>query len=58
MPRLKVLSKLEDDNESMKFINDKIEEYESDRKQKEKEIAELKEDLTSLKENFFQVDKT
>ena len=58
MPRLKVLSKLEDDNESMKFINDKIEEYESDRKQKEKEMAELKEDLTSLKENFFQVDKT
>ena len=27
------------------------------RKQKEKEIAELKEDLVSLKETFFQVDK-
>ena len=49
---------LEDVNESIKFINEKFEEYEVDRKKKEKEIAELKEDLTSLKEKFFQVDKT
>ena len=32
--------------------------YEADQKEMEKEIAELKEDLTSLKEKFFQVDKT
>ena len=44
---------LEDVSESIKFINEKFEEYEADWKQKEKEIAELKEDLVSLKEKFF-----
>ena len=56
--RIKAAKQLEDVSESIKFINEKYEEYEADRKQKEKEIAELKEDLTSLKEKFFQVDKT
>ena len=45
-------------SESIKFINEKFEEYKADRKRKEKEIRELKEDLASLKEKFFQVDKT
>ena len=44
---MKGAKQLEDVSESIKFINEKIEEYEADRKQKEKEIAELKEDLTS-----------
>ena len=44
---------LEDFSESIKFINKKFEEYEADRKQKEKETAELKEDLASLKEKFI-----
>ena len=39
-------------SESSKFINEKFGEYEVDRKQKEKEIAELKEDLAALKETF------
>ena len=56
--QIKGAKQLEDVSESIKFINEKFEEYEADLKQKEKEIAELKEDLTSLKEKFFQVDKT
>ena len=56
--QIKGAKQLEDVKESIKFINEKFEEYEVDRKKKEKEIAELKEDLTSLKEKFFQVDKT
>ena len=56
--QIKGPKQLEDVSESIKFINEKFEEYEADLKQKEKEIAELKEDLTSLKEKFFQVDKT
>ena len=44
---------LEDVSESIKFINEKFEEYEADWEKKEKEIAELKEDLVSLKEKFF-----
>ena len=56
--QIKGAKQLEDVSESIKFINEKFEEYEADQKEKEKEIAELKEDLTSLKEKFFQVDKT
>ena len=56
--QIKGAKQLEDVSESSKFINEKFEEYEADRKQKEKEIAELNEDLTSLKETFSQVDKT
>ena len=40
---------MEEVSESIKFINENFEEYEVDRKQKEKEIAELKQDLASLK---------
>ena len=56
--QIKGAKQLEDVNESIKFINEKSEEYEADRKKKEKEIADLKEELTSLKEKFFQVGKT
>ena len=45
-------------SESIKLIIEKFEKYQSDWKQKEKETAELKEDLASLKEKFLQVDKT
>ena len=55
--QIKGAKQLEDVSESIKFINEKFEEYEADRKQKEKEIAELKEDLMSLKEKSFQVEK-
>ena len=56
--QIKGAKQLQDDNESIKFIKEKFEKHEADRKKKEKEIAELKEQLTSLKEKFFQVDKT
>ena len=55
--QIKDAKQMEDVSESIKFINEKFEEYEADQKQKEKEIAESKEDLTSLREKFFQVDK-
>ena len=50
--QIKGAKQLEDLSESIKFINEKFEEYEADRKQKVKEIAELEEDLTALKEKF------
>ena len=56
--QIKGAMQLEDFSECIKFINEKFEEYEVDQKERKKEIAELKEDLTSLKEKFFQVDKT
>ena len=55
--QIKGAKQLEDVSESIKFINEKFEEDEADRKQKEKEIAELNKDLTSLKEKSSQVDK-
>ena len=49
---IKGAKQLEDVKESIKFINEKFEEYEADWKQKEKEIeTELKENLASLKES-------
>ena len=48
---------LEEVSEFITFINEKFEEFEVDRKQKENEIAELKEDLAFLKEKFIEVDK-
>ena len=56
--QIKGAKQLKDVRESTKFIIEKIEEYEADRKQKQKEIAELKEELASLRKRFFQVDKT
>ena len=56
--QIKGAKQLEDVSESIKFMNKKFEEYKADRKQKGKEIAKLKKDLTSLKEKFFQVGKT
>ena len=55
--QIKGAKQLEDVSESTKFINENFEEDEADQKQKEKEIAELNKDLTSLKEKFSQVDK-
>ena len=51
--QIKGARQLEDVSESIKFINEKFDEYEADQKEKEKEIAELKEDLASLKEMFI-----
>lgn len=43
--------------ESVKFINEKFEKYKADWKQKEQEIAELKEDLAPLKESLSKLTK-
>ena len=56
--QIKCAKQLEDVSESIKFINEKFEEYEADLKQKEKGITEVKEEMTSLKEKLFQVHKT
>ena len=56
--QIKDARQLEEISESIKIINEKFEKCEVARKQKEKEIAELKEDLASLKEKFIEVDKT
>ena len=56
--QIKGAKQLEDVSESIKFINEKFEEYEADLKQKEKGITEVKEEMTSLKEKLFQVHKT
>ena len=49
---------LEEVSESiMKFINEKLDEFKVDQKQKEKEIAKLKEDLTSLKQSLSKLTK-
>ena len=56
--QIKDARQLEEVSESIKIINEKFEGCEVDRKQKEKEIAGLKEDLASLKEKFIEVDKT
>ena len=49
---------LEEVRESiMKFINEKLDEFKVDQKQKEKEIAKLKEDLTSLKQSLSKLTK-
>ena len=50
-------TQLEKVSEFITFNNEKFEEFEVDRKQKENEIAELKEDLAFLKEKFIEVDK-
>ena len=44
--QIKGAKQLEDVSESIKFINEKFEEYEADRKQKKKGITEVKEDLS------------
>ena len=49
---------LEEVSESiMKFINEKLDEFKVDQKQKGKEIAKLKEDLTSLKKSLSKLTK-
>ena len=55
--QIKGARQLEDVSESIKFINEKLEEYEADRKQKEKEIVELKKDLASLRKSLFKLTK-
>ena len=48
MPRLKALNNIKEMNDAIKFINEKFVEFEADRREKEREIAELKSTINSL----------
>ena len=47
---------MEEVNESIKFINEKFEEMEADRKEKEQQISELKNDVKYLNEKVETMD--
>ena len=47
---------IEEVNESIKFINEKFEEMEADRKEKERQILELKNEVKTLNEKVETVD--
>ena len=49
---------MEEVNESIKFINEKFEEMEADRKDKERQISELKNEVKYLKEKVEIVDRS
>ena len=49
---------LEEVNESIKFINEKFEEMEADRKEKEQQISELKIEVKSLNEKVETMDRS
>ena len=48
--QIKSARHMEEVNESIKFINEKFEEREADRKEKEKQISELKNEAKTLNE--------
>ena len=45
-------------NESIKFINEKFEEMEADRKEKERQISELKNEVKYLNEKVETMDRS
>ena len=49
---------MEEVNESIKFINEKFEEMEADRKDKERQISELKNEVKYLNEKVEIVDRS
>ena len=44
-------------NDTIKFINERFEEFEADRREKEREIAELKGTINSLKVRLDKADR-
>ena len=57
MPRLKGNQQLKEVNDAIKFINEKFEEFEADRRGKEREIAELKSTINSLNVRLDKADR-
>ena len=49
---------MEEVNESIKFINEKLEEMEADRKEKEQQILELKNEVKYLNEKVEAMDRS
>ena len=57
MPRLKGNQQLKEVNDAIKFINEKFEEFEADRRGKEREMAELKSTINSLNVRLDKADR-
>ena len=57
MLRLKGNQQLKEVNDAIKFINEKFEEFEADRRGKEREIAELKSTINSLNVRLDKADR-
>ena len=49
---------IKDVNESIKFINEKFEEMEADRKEKEQQISELKNEVKYLNEKIETIERS
>ena len=56
--QIKSARHMEEVNESIKFINEKFEEMEADRKEKEKQISELKNEVKTLNEKVETMDSS
>ena len=56
--QIKSAKQMEDVCKFMEFINEKFDEFEADRKEKEREIAELRNNLEYLKEHLSKTNKT
>ena len=54
--QIKDTTQLTDLQESVKFINDRFQEYEQDRREKEQEIKELKENISTLGKRLDDLD--
>ena len=55
--QIKGTQQLKEMNDTIKFINEKFEEFEADRREKEREIAELKGTINSLKVRLDKADR-
>ena len=55
--QIKGTQQLKEMNDTTKFINEKFEEFEADRREKEREIAELKGTINSLKVRLDKADR-
>ena len=56
--QIKGVGHMEEVNESIKFINEKFEEMEADRKEKERQISELKNEIKYLNEKVETIDRS
>ena len=55
--QIKGTQQLKEMNDTIKFINERFEEFEADRREKEREIAELKGTINSLKVRLDKADR-
>ena len=55
--QIKGIQQLKEVNDAIKFINEKFEQFEADRTEKEREIAELKSTINSLNVRLGKADR-